>query len=159
DIGKLGAKGDIGFFIGYSANSCAYRVYNQRIKKIMETMNVTFDELLAMAFEQCKSKPGLQSMNSRQISSRLDLTYAPSTITSQKPTKREFVEESALTPKNSSSQSPKTPITSEDFDELEPQQQHVQQLDNQASLQPKIVDDNVPNEMFDGDVFENPFAP
>nr|GFB14776.1 ribonuclease H-like domain-containing protein [Tanacetum cinerariifolium] len=28
DIGKLGAKGDIGFFIGYSADSCAYRVYN-----------------------------------------------------------------------------------------------------------------------------------
>ncbi|GKA83581.1 hypothetical protein Tco_0805176 [Tanacetum coccineum] len=28
DIGKLGAKGDIGFFIGYSANSYAYRVYN-----------------------------------------------------------------------------------------------------------------------------------
>ncbi|GJZ36273.1 retrovirus-related pol polyprotein from transposon TNT 1-94 [Tanacetum coccineum] len=25
DIRKLGAKGDIGFFIGYSANSCAYR--------------------------------------------------------------------------------------------------------------------------------------
>ncbi|GJR72431.1 hypothetical protein Tco_0084796 [Tanacetum coccineum] len=23
DIGKLGAKGDIGFFIGYSADSCA----------------------------------------------------------------------------------------------------------------------------------------
>nr|GEZ48605.1 retrovirus-related Pol polyprotein from transposon TNT 1-94 [Tanacetum cinerariifolium] len=52
DIGKLGAKGDIGFFIGYSANSCAYRVYNRRIKKIMETMNVSFDELSAMAFEQ-----------------------------------------------------------------------------------------------------------
>nr|GEZ38730.1 integrase, catalytic region, zinc finger, CCHC-type, peptidase aspartic, catalytic [Tanacetum cinerariifolium] len=45
DIGKLGAKGDIGFFIGYSANSVAYRVYNRRTKKIMETMNVTFDEL------------------------------------------------------------------------------------------------------------------
>ncbi|GKD19428.1 retrovirus-related pol polyprotein from transposon TNT 1-94 [Tanacetum coccineum] len=28
DIGKLGAKGDIGFFIGYSATFCAYRVYN-----------------------------------------------------------------------------------------------------------------------------------
>nr|GFB36251.1 hypothetical protein [Tanacetum cinerariifolium] len=28
DIGKLGEKGDIGFFIGYSADSCAYRVYN-----------------------------------------------------------------------------------------------------------------------------------
>ncbi|GKF41712.1 retrovirus-related pol polyprotein from transposon TNT 1-94 [Tanacetum coccineum] len=31
-IGKLGAKGDIGFFIGYSANSCTYRVYNRRTK-------------------------------------------------------------------------------------------------------------------------------
>nr|GEY83874.1 retrovirus-related Pol polyprotein from transposon TNT 1-94 [Tanacetum cinerariifolium] len=28
DIGKLGEKGDIGFFIGYSTDSCAYRVYN-----------------------------------------------------------------------------------------------------------------------------------
>ncbi|GKB03071.1 retrovirus-related pol polyprotein from transposon TNT 1-94 [Tanacetum coccineum] len=86
DIGKLGAKGDIGFFIGYSADSCAYRVYNRRTKKIMETMNVTFDELSAMAFEQSSSKPGLQSMTSGQISSGLDLTYAPSTITTQKPT-------------------------------------------------------------------------
>ncbi|GJT17639.1 retrovirus-related pol polyprotein from transposon TNT 1-94 [Tanacetum coccineum] len=61
DIGKLGAKGDIGFFIGYSANSCVYKVYNQRAKKIMETMNVTFDELSAMAFEQSSLKPRLQS--------------------------------------------------------------------------------------------------
>ncbi|GJZ29037.1 retrovirus-related pol polyprotein from transposon TNT 1-94 [Tanacetum coccineum] len=44
----------------------------------METMNVTFDELLAMDFEQSSSKPGLQSMTSGQISSGLDLTYAPS---------------------------------------------------------------------------------
>nr|GFB18208.1 retrovirus-related Pol polyprotein from transposon TNT 1-94 [Tanacetum cinerariifolium] len=58
DIGKLGAKGDIGFFIGYSADSCAYRVYNRRTKKIIETMNVSFDELSAMAFEQRSSKPG-----------------------------------------------------------------------------------------------------
>nr|GFB80371.1 integrase, catalytic region, zinc finger, CCHC-type, peptidase aspartic, catalytic [Tanacetum cinerariifolium] len=64
DIGKLGEKGDIGFFTGYSADSCAYRVYNQRTKKIIENMNVSFDELLAMAFEQCGSKPGLQSMTS-----------------------------------------------------------------------------------------------
>nr|GFA72345.1 retrovirus-related Pol polyprotein from transposon TNT 1-94 [Tanacetum cinerariifolium] len=56
DIGKLGAKGDFGFFIGYSADSCTYRVYNHRTKKIIETMNVSFDELLAMAFEQTSSK-------------------------------------------------------------------------------------------------------
>nr|GEW21162.1 hypothetical protein [Tanacetum cinerariifolium] len=40
------------------------RVYNQRTQKIMETMNVTFDELLAMAFEQHNSKPKLQGMTS-----------------------------------------------------------------------------------------------
>nr|GEX32884.1 retrovirus-related Pol polyprotein from transposon TNT 1-94 [Tanacetum cinerariifolium] len=90
DIGKLGAKGDIGFFIGYSTDSCAYRVFNRRTKKIMETMNVSFDELSTMAFEQRSSKPGLQSMTSGQISSGLDLTYAPSTITTQQPTKGEL---------------------------------------------------------------------
>nr|GEY95278.1 retrovirus-related Pol polyprotein from transposon TNT 1-94 [Tanacetum cinerariifolium] len=52
DIGKLGAKGDIGFFIGL--------------------------------------KPGLQSKTSGQISLGLDLTYAPSTITSQQPTEGEL---------------------------------------------------------------------
>nr|GFB41523.1 retrovirus-related Pol polyprotein from transposon TNT 1-94 [Tanacetum cinerariifolium] len=90
DIWKLGAKGDIGFFIGYSADSCAFRIYNRRTKKIMETMNVSFDELSAMAFEQRSSKPGLQCMTSGQISSGLDLTYAPSTITKQQPTEGEL---------------------------------------------------------------------
>nr|GEV82504.1 Gag-Pol polyprotein [Tanacetum cinerariifolium] len=61
DIRKLGAKGDIGFFIGFSANSCAYRVFNRRTKKIMETMNVSFEELSAMAFKQRSLKLGLQS--------------------------------------------------------------------------------------------------
>ncbi|GKE08183.1 retrovirus-related pol polyprotein from transposon TNT 1-94 [Tanacetum coccineum] len=61
DIGKLGAKGDIDFFIGYSATFCSYRVYDQRTKKIMETMNVTFDELSAMAFEQSSLIPELQT--------------------------------------------------------------------------------------------------
>nr|GFB22399.1 integrase, catalytic region, zinc finger, CCHC-type, peptidase aspartic, catalytic [Tanacetum cinerariifolium] len=90
DIGKLGAKDDIGFFIRYSANSCAYRIYNRRTKKIMEIMNVSFDELSAMAFEQRSSKLGLQCMTSGQISSGLDLTYAPSTITTQQPTEGEL---------------------------------------------------------------------
>nr|GEU98798.1 retrovirus-related Pol polyprotein from transposon TNT 1-94 [Tanacetum cinerariifolium] len=90
DIGKLGAKGDIGFFTGYSADFCAYRIYNRRTKKIIETMNVSVDELSAMAFEQRSSKPGLQCMTSGQISSGLDLTYAPSTITKQQPTEGEL---------------------------------------------------------------------
>ncbi|GKB77623.1 hypothetical protein Tco_0944518 [Tanacetum coccineum] len=35
---------------------------NRRTKKVMETMNVTFDELSAMAFEQRSSKPELQGI-------------------------------------------------------------------------------------------------
>nr|GFC31609.1 hypothetical protein [Tanacetum cinerariifolium] len=84
------AKGDIGFFIGYSANSVAYIVYNRRTKIIMETMNVTFDELSAMSFEQNSSRPGLPSLTSGQISSELELTYAPSTITPQRPSERDL---------------------------------------------------------------------
>nr|GEU75908.1 retrovirus-related Pol polyprotein from transposon TNT 1-94 [Tanacetum cinerariifolium] len=68
DIAKLGAKGDIVFFIGYSADSCAYRIYNRRTKKIMLTMNVSFDELSAMDFEQSSSKPELQSTDFRPLS-------------------------------------------------------------------------------------------
>nr|GFD28735.1 retrovirus-related Pol polyprotein from transposon TNT 1-94 [Tanacetum cinerariifolium] len=79
DFGKLGAKGDIGFFIGYSTDSCAYQVYNRNTKKIIETMNVSFNELTMMAFEQSSLKTGLQSLTFGQISSGLDLTYAPST--------------------------------------------------------------------------------
>nr|GFA01765.1 hypothetical protein [Tanacetum cinerariifolium] len=90
DIGKLGKKGDIVFFIGYSANFVACILYNWRTRKIMETMNVTFNELSAMAFEQNSSRPGLQSMTSGQISFELELTYAPSTITPQRPSEHDL---------------------------------------------------------------------
>ncbi|GKB78395.1 putative ribonuclease H-like domain-containing protein, partial [Tanacetum coccineum] len=192
DIGKLGAKGDIGFFIGYSANSVAYRVYNRRTKKIMETMNVTFDELSAMAFEQNSSKPGLQSLTSGQISSGLELTYAPSTITPQKPSERDLdilfeplhneyfggqpseaprtvpaapviqnlqaptasmtIQDSAPTPTNSSN----TPNSSHNVDEQS--QQHAQQQGNHTPLPTASAADNVPNAVFEGDLFVNPFA-
>nr|GEW59368.1 putative ribonuclease H-like domain-containing protein [Tanacetum cinerariifolium] len=129
-------------------------VYNRRTKKIMETMNVSFDELSAIAFEQRSSKPGLQSMTSRQISSGLDLTYAPSTITTQQPT-----EDTAPTPTNSPSQDKKFPISSQDVVGLtSQQQQHAQQQGYQASIQPETVADNVLNAMFDANTFVNPFA-
>nr|GEY43760.1 Gag-Pol polyprotein [Tanacetum cinerariifolium] len=122
DIGKLGAKGDIGFFIG--------------------------------------SKPGLQSMTYGQISSELDLIYAPSIITKQQPTEGELdllfetmygdyfggqlsatmenvppaqepqvrqtstasitIADNVPIPTNSSSHATNIPITSQDVDELNP---------------------------------------
>ncbi|GKE07049.1 retrovirus-related pol polyprotein from transposon TNT 1-94 [Tanacetum coccineum] len=136
DIGKLGAKGDIGFFIGYYANSCAYRVYNLRIKKIMETMSVTFDELSAMAFEQCNSKPALQGMTSGQITMYDDYIGGhPSTATrtamdAQAPQVLQTLMASTTTanttliPTNSSPQATDILNTSYDVAELEPEQQH-----------------------------------
>nr|GFA62231.1 hypothetical protein [Tanacetum cinerariifolium] len=152
----------------------------------------------AMAFEQHSSKPGLQSMTSGQISSGLDLTYAPSTITTQQPTEGELdllfeamyddfiggqssaaqrtapadqapqvrqtsttstlIADFALTPTNSSYQATNLPISSQDVDKLNSQQQHAQQQGNQAHLQSETVADNVPNAMFDGNTFVNPFA-
>ncbi|GKB32595.1 retrovirus-related pol polyprotein from transposon TNT 1-94 [Tanacetum coccineum] len=62
DLGKLQAKADIGIFFGYAPKKKAYRIYNQRTRKIIETIHVNFDELKAMASEQLGSGPGLQSM-------------------------------------------------------------------------------------------------
>ncbi|GJV09767.1 putative ribonuclease H-like domain-containing protein [Tanacetum coccineum] len=45
DLGKLKAKADIGFFVGYAPNRKGYRIYNKRTRQIMETIHVTFDEL------------------------------------------------------------------------------------------------------------------
>ncbi|GJY49427.1 retrovirus-related pol polyprotein from transposon TNT 1-94 [Tanacetum coccineum] len=152
DIGKLGAKGDIGFFIGYSVNSYAYRVYNRRTKKIMETMNVTFDELLAMAFEQSSLKPGLQSMTSRQISDQP--SAAPRTILAaqapqvlQTPTATTTTADTAPTPTNSLSQATSIPSSSQNVDELETQQQHGQP-------HPASIANNVPNTMFDDNTMD-----
>ncbi|GJT80166.1 retrovirus-related pol polyprotein from transposon TNT 1-94 [Tanacetum coccineum] len=62
DLGKLDAKADIGIFIGYTPAKKAFRIYNKRTQKIIETIHVTFDELTAMAFEQFSSGPELHSM-------------------------------------------------------------------------------------------------
>ncbi|GKE79791.1 retrovirus-related pol polyprotein from transposon TNT 1-94, partial [Tanacetum coccineum] len=51
-LGKLQAKADIGIFIGYAPKKKAYRIYNRRTQKIIETIHVDFDELTKMASEQ-----------------------------------------------------------------------------------------------------------
>ncbi|GJW89854.1 retrovirus-related pol polyprotein from transposon TNT 1-94, partial [Tanacetum coccineum] len=51
DLGNMKLKADIGVFIGYSETSRGFRIYNRRTKKIMETINVKFDELTVMASE------------------------------------------------------------------------------------------------------------
>nr|GEY05693.1 retrovirus-related Pol polyprotein from transposon TNT 1-94 [Tanacetum cinerariifolium] len=48
DLGKLNAKADIGIFVGYVPAKKAFRIYNKRTWKDMETIHVMFDELTAM---------------------------------------------------------------------------------------------------------------
>ncbi|GJW87420.1 retrovirus-related pol polyprotein from transposon TNT 1-94 [Tanacetum coccineum] len=71
DLEILDAKADIGIFIGYAPAKNAFRIYNRRTQKIMETIHVSFDELTAMAFEQFGLGLGLQSMTPATSSSGL----------------------------------------------------------------------------------------
>ncbi|GKA13198.1 retrovirus-related pol polyprotein from transposon TNT 1-94 [Tanacetum coccineum] len=119
DIGKLHAKGDIAFFIGYFATPCAYRVYNQQTKKIMETMNVTFDEVLAIAFEQRTMYDDYIGGQPSAATRTALAAQAPQVL--QTPTTSTTTANTALTLKNSSSQATNIPNTSRDVDELEPQ--------------------------------------
>jgi len=44
-IKKMDTKSDEGIFLGYSTNSRAYRVYNNRTQAVMESINVVIDEV------------------------------------------------------------------------------------------------------------------
>nr|GEW21994.1 retrotransposon protein, putative, Ty1-copia subclass [Tanacetum cinerariifolium] len=56
-------KTDIGIFIGYAPTKKAFRIYNRRIRRIVETIHVDFDELTTMASEHSSLGPTLNEMN------------------------------------------------------------------------------------------------
>ncbi|GJW41097.1 retrovirus-related pol polyprotein from transposon TNT 1-94 [Tanacetum coccineum] len=105
----------------------------------METINVTFDELSVMAFEQHSSKPELQGMTSRQITMYDDniggqlsdasriVPAAPATQNLQTPKASTTTADFAPTSTSSSLQAPTIPNTSQDVDELQSQSQHAPQ--------------------------------
>nr|GFA26153.1 hypothetical protein [Tanacetum cinerariifolium] len=55
--------------IGYAPTKKAFRIYNRRTRRIMETIHVDFDELTAMAYEHRSSGPALNEMTPGKISS------------------------------------------------------------------------------------------
>nr|GEZ69486.1 hypothetical protein [Tanacetum cinerariifolium] len=79
NLGKLQLKADIGIFIGYAPTKKAFRIYNRRTRRIVETIHVDFDELTAMASEQRSSGPAINEMTPGTISSRLVPTTSTST--------------------------------------------------------------------------------
>ena len=52
NVGKFYSRSDEGIFLGYFSTSKAYRVYNKRTMKVMETVNVVIDESLDSGFEK-----------------------------------------------------------------------------------------------------------
>nr|GEX22491.1 hypothetical protein [Tanacetum cinerariifolium] len=131
DIRKLGAKGDIGLFIGYSADSC-------ELDLLFEAM---YDDHFG---GQPSTAPGTAS--AAQVPQVLQTPMVTTTTADTVPT-----------PTNLSSQATNFPNNSQDVDGLDTQQQHAQQQEN-VPLQPEIVADNVSNAMFDDNTFVNPFA-
>ncbi|GJY34136.1 retrovirus-related pol polyprotein from transposon TNT 1-94 [Tanacetum coccineum] len=79
NLGKLQPKADIGIFIGYAPINNAFRIYNRRTRRIIETIHVDFDELTAMDSEYSSSGPALHEMTPATISSGLVPNPPPST--------------------------------------------------------------------------------
>nr|GEZ87444.1 retrovirus-related Pol polyprotein from transposon TNT 1-94 [Tanacetum cinerariifolium] len=86
NLGKLQLKADIGIFIGYAPTKKAFRIYNRRTRRIVETIHVDFDELTAIASEQSSPGPTLNKMTPATISSRL--VQKPSSSTPYVPPSR-----------------------------------------------------------------------
>nr|GEY30462.1 retrovirus-related Pol polyprotein from transposon TNT 1-94 [Tanacetum cinerariifolium] len=79
NLRKLQPKADIGIFIGYAPTKKAFRIYNRRTRRIVETIHVDFDELMGMASEQSSSGPAHNEMTPVTISS--GLVHKPSSST------------------------------------------------------------------------------
>nr|GEU34359.1 retrovirus-related Pol polyprotein from transposon TNT 1-94 [Tanacetum cinerariifolium] len=69
NLGKLQPKADIGIFISYAPRKKAYRIYNRRTQRIIETCHVDFDELTAMASKHSILEPGLHEMTHATLTS------------------------------------------------------------------------------------------
>ncbi|GKE90377.1 hypothetical protein Tco_1567852 [Tanacetum coccineum] len=79
NLGKLQPKADICIFIGYAPTKKAFRIYNRRARRILETIYVDFDELTMMAYEHSSSGPALHEITLATISSGLVPNPPPST--------------------------------------------------------------------------------
>nr|GEV83451.1 hypothetical protein [Tanacetum cinerariifolium] len=128
----------------------------------------------AMAFQQRSSKPRLQSMTSGQISSGLDLTYAPSTITTQQPSEGEldllfeamyddYIGGQPLATVRTilAAQEPQvhqTSTASTSIADTAPTPTNSSSLATYFPNTSQDVDELNPNAMFDGNLFVNPFA-
>nr|GEY73609.1 hypothetical protein [Tanacetum cinerariifolium] len=79
EVGKLKAKEDIGVFVGYSKESGAFKINNKQTRKIHESVNVNFVEILEMDSKQFSLEPGLSNLNETGKSSNLSIMKSSTT--------------------------------------------------------------------------------
>nr|GEY18449.1 integrase, catalytic region, zinc finger, CCHC-type, peptidase aspartic, catalytic [Tanacetum cinerariifolium] len=122
NLGKLQPKADIGIFIGYAPTKKAFRIYNRRSRRIIETIHVDFDELTAMASEQSSLGPALHEMTPATITPKviapIDEVVAPEPTKSTGSPSSTTVDQDAPSPSNSQT-TPETqpPIIPNDVEE------------------------------------------
>ncbi|GJX15921.1 retrovirus-related pol polyprotein from transposon TNT 1-94 [Tanacetum coccineum] len=99
DIGKLGAKGDIGFFIGYSANSVAYRSGTRiNLCSVNNYTSKTSERDLDILFEPLHN----EYLGGQPSEAPRTVPAAPVIQNLQAPTASITIQDSAPTPTNSS---------------------------------------------------------
>ena len=64
-LGKFDSRSDEGIFLGYSGTSTAYRIFNKRSTIIMESVNVVFDDMSSVTWEQWESDEDIEKEEPR----------------------------------------------------------------------------------------------
>ena len=52
NVGKFNSRSNEGIFFGYSSTRKAYRIYNKRTRKVMETINIVIDKVSNFGYEK-----------------------------------------------------------------------------------------------------------
>nr|GEW80451.1 hypothetical protein [Tanacetum cinerariifolium] len=113
NLEKLQPKAYIGIFIGYAPTKKAFRIYNRRTRRIIETNHVDFDELTDMASEHNSSEPVLHEMTPATITPKVIApiaeVVAPDPAASTSSPSSTTVKQDAPSPSNSQT-TPETQI-------------------------------------------------
>nr|GFC42229.1 hypothetical protein [Tanacetum cinerariifolium] len=115
-------KGDECIFVGYSNQSRAYRVFNNRTRVIMESVHVNFDELPQMASVQNSSDPVVSKTSDVSAPDAQNQRQQPTTPLNNHTTP-------APTCQNPSIAS--TVISSENINQAEPRAEHDEVADDE----------------------------
>ncbi|GJY04383.1 retrovirus-related pol polyprotein from transposon TNT 1-94 [Tanacetum coccineum] len=122
NLGKLQPKADIGIFIGYAPTKKAFRIYNRRTRRIIETIHVDFDELTAMASEHSSSGPALHEMTPVTITPEViapipEVVAHEHAVSTGSPSSTTVDQDAPSSSNSHTTQETQTPIISHDAEE------------------------------------------